>query len=365
MIFRILWTSLLAMLVIIPLQADFRKATIGEKFAGKRSVDSENEENGEEPVEGNTIVYAKARILVEIDDNEFLQFDGTEFKTFGRVRGIGPNNDYEGYWFVDLTAWHNHKRVPKTGVNEWFGSVEKEYDEKWKWKGKPKHLTPPADHLSRCTARAFIIGGDNYHYWNEDYFHQPPPYVPDMASAYADDFSHADADEWECYNCTTPDDELDTPCSKCGGEDRKGGILIENLIPTPSPAPTPTPDPTPAPDPTPDTDDEDTNNDGAINTPTPGLTPTNGSNLAVGGETYELQLVAKENYYYVHWHVKSPSETGIGTEIEVDGDGYGGETEASFSYTFPYTTGTYVITARVYRFSDYTYYDETYTVTVR
>ena len=77
-----------------------------------------------------------------------------------------------------------------------------------------------------------------------------------------------------------------------------------------------------------------------------------------------MQLVAEENYYYVHWYVKNPSETGIGTEIEYDGDGFGGASEASFSYTFPYTTGDYVITARVYRFSDYTYYDVTYTVTV-
>ncbi len=112
------------------------------------------------------------------------------------------------------------------------------------------------------------------------------------------------------------------------------------------------------------TNDEDEGTDISDPTPTPGLTPANDSNLAVGGETYELQLVAEENYYYVHWYVKSPSETGIGTEIEYDGDGYGGESEASFSYTFPYTTGDYVITARVYRFSDYTYYDETYTVTV-
>ncbi len=282
MIFRMLWTSIFVMLAIMPLQADFRKATIGEEFAGKRSVDSENEENGEEPVEGNTIVYAKARILVEIDDNEFLQLDGTEFKAFGKIRGIAPNNDYEGYWYVDLTAWHDHKRVPKIGVKEWFGSVDKEYDEKWKWKGEPKHLTPPADHLSRCTARAFIIGGDNYHYWNEDYFHQLPPYTPDLASAYADDFSYADADEWECYNCTTPNDKLDTPCSKCGGEDRQGGILIENLIPIPPPDTD-----------TPDTDDEDTNNGGAINTPIPGLSPTNGSNPAVVGKLMSCNSLQK------------------------------------------------------------------------
>ena len=51
--------------------------------------------------------------------------------------------------------------------------------------------------------------GHEYHYEN-------------IAHAYADDFSHEDADRWDCYNCT-PNDELDTPCSKCGGVDSTNG----------------------------------------------------------------------------------------------------------------------------------------------
>ena len=82
------------------------------------------------------------------------------------------------------------------------------------------------------------------------------------------------------------------------------------------------------------------------------------------GDTYEVELTTDEPYYYVHWYVKSASETGIGTEIEYDGDGYGGETEASFSYTFS-TAGSYVITARVYPYSNpSSYTDVTYDVTV-
>lgn len=219
MFLRILWTSLFAILMIMPLHADWKKATIGEKFAGKRVVDNELEENDVEPVEGNTNLYAKARIMVELDNGEILQSYGTEFKAIGRVRGIEPNNDYEGYWYVDLTAWHGHRRVPHTGYTKWFSDVTKEFDKKWKWTGSPKHLTPPADHLSRCTASAFIDGGDNHHYWNDEYYYQPPPYTPDVAYAYAYDFSYEDRDAWDCYRCTTNDDPWLTPCSKCGGND--------------------------------------------------------------------------------------------------------------------------------------------------
>ncbi len=61
-------TSLLTRLIITPLQADWKKTTISHAgYAGKRVVDSENEENGVEPAEGNTILYAKARIAAEHD----------------------------------------------------------------------------------------------------------------------------------------------------------------------------------------------------------------------------------------------------------------------------------------------------------
>ena len=118
---------------------------------------------------------------------------------------------------------------------------------------------------------------------------------------------------------------------------------------------------TPSPDNTlepPDPDPSDTGNDGDSQ-------DTGDASTVSPGGTHEFQVTADEAYYFVHWYVKSPSETGIGTEIEYDGDGYGGETESSFSYTFPTTIGDYVITARVYLFSDYTYYDETFDITVQ
>ncbi|MCG9126915.1 hypothetical protein JT359_04870 [Candidatus Poribacteria bacterium] len=43
-----------------------------EIFAGKRVVDGELEENGVEPVEGNSKLYTKVRIMVELDDGEPL-----------------------------------------------------------------------------------------------------------------------------------------------------------------------------------------------------------------------------------------------------------------------------------------------------
>ncbi len=43
---RILWASIFTILMVTPLQADWKKTTIGEKFAGKRVVDSEIEEDG-------------------------------------------------------------------------------------------------------------------------------------------------------------------------------------------------------------------------------------------------------------------------------------------------------------------------------
>ena len=119
---------------------------------------------------------------------------------------------------------------------------------------------------------------------------------------------------------------------------------------------------TPSPDNTlepPDPDPSDTGNDGDSQ-------DTGDASTVSPGGTHEFQVTANEAYYFVHWYVKSPSEIGIGTEIEYDGDGYGGETEASFSYTFPETTGAYVITARVYLYSNpSSYYDETFDITVQ
>ncbi len=364
MLLRILWTSFFTILMVTPLQADWKKATIGEKFAGKRVVDSENEENGEEPIEGNSILYAKARIMVEIDEKEFLQSEGTEFKALGRIKGIAPNADYEGYWYVDMTAWHEHRRVPQTGYNTWDGNVTKQYEKKWKWKDKPKHLTPPADHLSRCEAIAFIDGGDNYHYWNDGYYDLTPPYTPDVAYAHAHDFSHEDADGWDCYRCTTADDELDTPCAKCGGEDRPGGIRVE-LPPPP--------------------DDTDENNGGTDDTDSNGDTDEDGDGTDGGGEesgsldggttpTYiadtatrtfvstngkyyttvdtihEAKVTSSVPYESIVWQVEDPDHTGnIIPVVETD-PGDGTLTEATLRYSIPAdaTTGTYKIMAYVW-----------------
>ncbi len=67
MFLRILWTFLFTILMVTPLQADWKKATIGEKFAGKRVVDSEIEEDGNETIECNTKFYAFTRIIRTMD----------------------------------------------------------------------------------------------------------------------------------------------------------------------------------------------------------------------------------------------------------------------------------------------------------
>ena len=286
------------------------------------------------------------------------QIPGIEYHADASVKGDGPDDypHYGGKYHVWASARNKDGNRNSAHSKTWDGSIDHEDSiSEAKDKDRDANLEDVNyfDHLSECGATAWISG---------DYpenAQQHRPNSSSFADARANQFSFNNTLDWSCYNCDgagLPDPQ----CRKCGG------FPIQVDLP-PIPSPVPTPVPTPAPDPAPDTDDtddEDTNNGGVINTPTPGLSPTNGSNLAVGGETYELQLVAEENYYYVHWYVKSPSETGIGTEIEYDGDGFGGTSKASFSWTFPYTTGEYVITARVYRFSDYTYYDETYTVTV-
>lgn len=203
--------------MIMPLHADWKKATIGEKFAGKRVVDGELEENGAEPVEGNTKLYAKARILVEHDSILEGQPPGTEFKAYGKVQGIAPNDDYNGYWFLSLNAWNDSLNIPEIGVNPWRGDYN--FDKEEKDKDYWNLLTPPADFLSRCTATASITGGDRLQYWTEQYFYGQSPQAPDSAHAYAYDFSYEDRDAWDCYRCTTNDDPWLTPCSKCGGND--------------------------------------------------------------------------------------------------------------------------------------------------
>ena len=85
------------------------------------------------------------------------------------------------------------------------------------------------------------------------------------------------------------------------------------------------------------------------------------------GNTYEFRLITDVHYYWVDWYVKAPWETSErGTHIEGQlGDGE--TTESTFSYTFPsgaMHTGDFLITAVIYRGTDMSQYEETYTATV-
>ncbi len=53
---------------------------------------------------------------------------------------------------------------------------------------------PPAKFLSHCSATAQIVGGANMHDYDGHEYH-----YEHIAHAYAYDFSHADADEWDCF----------------------------------------------------------------------------------------------------------------------------------------------------------------------
>ncbi len=110
-----------------PLHADYKKGSFSEDWIGKRSVDSENEENGTEPTPGNTNLYAYARILVDHDNWLEGQTKGTEFKAKGRIKGVAPNNNYNGFWSMDLDAYNHHDYYPSAGGPEkWEGSVDEE-----------------------------------------------------------------------------------------------------------------------------------------------------------------------------------------------------------------------------------------------
>ena len=216
---RILFTSLSIGLTLLlgttPLHADYKKGTFSDTFIGKRSVDSENEENGTEPKMGNTNLYAYARIMVEHDEGEFLQRDGTEFKALGRIKGIAPNDEYNGFWSMDLDAWHDHDYYPSAGGREkWDGSVDEEEEAKDKWTGNPKHLSLDR-HLWQCTATASITGGNNLQYYDDNAMSAPHS---EGAFAYADDFPLSDADAWDCTQCSN-NEAIQTPCSQCDGEE--------------------------------------------------------------------------------------------------------------------------------------------------
>ena len=182
------------------LHADYKKATIKDTFVGKRCVDSEEEENGIEPKQedikkGGKKLYAYARIMVEHDDGEFLQSDGTEFKSTGIIKGVAPTKTYNGYWYMELDAWKKGKSYPNPGGSKkWKGAVDKDYEVKDKWTGEPKHLKPLVNYLWNSTATACINGGERLQYWTDRGMMAPHE---DLAYAYADDFSRDEADDWD------------------------------------------------------------------------------------------------------------------------------------------------------------------------
>lgn len=96
-----------------------------------------------------------------------------------------------------------------------------------------------------------------------------------------------------------------------------------------------------------------------------GLFSVNGSYTATPGESHESCVTTDAPYSEIYWYVAPPGEAGLGTYYEID-TGDGSTTEARFSYTFPsgaMHTGTYKITAYIYR-SDLSVYWEEYTVDV-
>ncbi len=276
MFYRILWTSIVGMLMIAPLHADYKIANLQESFARKFAGDSQSE------------LYAEAHIDVDHDKWSELQTRGT----------------------------------------------------------------------------AQITGGANMH----DYYGQEHNYE-NIAHAYAYDFSHADADIWNCYNCT-PNDELDTPCSKCGGIDTQGGMPVDQQSPLETPE---TPE-TPNPDEGGTEEGGGTGNlDGGTTTPTTyladsstrTLAPASGSNTyATAGSTHEASLTSSVAYDSVVWQVRTPSNTShLVPTVETD-TGDGTATDASMSYTFSAgVTGTYTIMAYVW-YSDLSARAMSYDVTV-
>ena len=95
-----------------------------------------------------------------------------------------------------------------------------------------------------------------------------------------------------------------------------------------------------------------------------GLSPANDSYYASAGDSHTANFTAAEAYSSVYWYVKSPSQTGLGTNVETDTGG-SSSYSASLLYTFPSdASGDYVITAYVYKYSDSSTYETSYSVSV-
>lgn len=116
-------------------------------------------------------------------------------------------------------------------------------------------------------------------------------------------------------------------------------------------------------------EDEGNNGDNSSNSacPIPGIYPTAPNQTPSPGDTYSVHLITDGPYSQVYWYVKAPWETTYyGTNVETD-SGDGTATTASLNYTFPsgaMHTGDFKITAYIYRHSDLSVYEESYTVTV-
>lgn len=100
-----------------------------------------------------------------------------------------------------------------------------------------------------------------------------------------------------------------------------------------------------------------------------GMYPTNPDQSPCPGDSYELMLFTDEPYYDISWYVLAPWETKYRDKGTYQGgtSGDGTASTTSFSYTFPsgsMHTGDYLITAVIYRWSDMSRYEVTYTVTV-
>ncbi len=100
-----------------------------------------------------------------------------------------------------------------------------------------------------------------------------------------------------------------------------------------------------------------------------GIFPIDPTDTPSPGETHGYVLYTADPYYWVDWYVKAPWHTSERGEY-IEGDsGDGTTTEATMSYTYPTSgttdaTGEYLITAVIYRWSDQSQYEETYTATV-
>lgn len=98
-----------------------------------------------------------------------------------------------------------------------------------------------------------------------------------------------------------------------------------------------------------------------------GIFPIDPTDTPSPGETHGYKLITEDPFYWVDWYVKAPGDTSDRGEY-IEGDsGDGTSTETSMYYTFPsgsMHTGDYLITAVIYRWSDMSQYEETYTATV-